>query len=235
MSGCTDPRLGELLDARVLGACTPEESAAVDAHVAACPYCAHRLPGLRAARQALMADVSPVAPGPELKQRVMSQVRDEARLFGELRPAERPARSARRRRLELALGAAAALAVAGTLGVVAGSGLDDPEPRPRVITAALTPEAGRRASARLIVGEDTSRLVVRDLRPAGEGRVYQVWLVRGDGAPRPSGTLFRVRPAGETAVPVPADLTAAEQLLVSEEPAGGSAKPTSDPLLAVDL
>ncbi|MBA2636767.1 MAG: anti-sigma factor [Solirubrobacterales bacterium] len=234
MSGCTDPRLGELLDARVLGACPPEEAHTVDAHVLNCPYCAGRAPGLRGARQALLADVPLVAPGPELRDRVMAQVREDARLFGELRPAPRVA-PRHRRRLVAVLTATGVLAATGAIGLLAGTALVEPDRPQQVISAALTPQAGSGARARLVVREDIGRLEVQGMRPPGEGRVYQVWLLRGSGAPRPTDALFGVAGGGSAVVAVPGDLSDTDQVLVTSEPTGGSAAPTRTPVLAVRL
>ena len=83
-ASCTDPRVGDLLAAWILGSCTPAEEDAVRAHLGACAICAEDAVRLGPAREALLTAVAPApAPG-SLKAAVMREVRAEARLFADV-------------------------------------------------------------------------------------------------------------------------------------------------------
>ena len=69
--------------------------------------------------------------------------------------------------------------------------------------------------------------------PSG-GRVYQVWLLqKGRMGPTPTNALFVTRSDGTASVDVPGDLHGVEKVLVTPEPPGGSAVPSTDPVIAV--
>jgi hypothetical protein len=73
----------ELIGAFVLGACTPEEAAEVRAHMVASPTFRAEVASFDAVRDALLdVPVPEERPGADLKRRLMSQVQEEASLFG---------------------------------------------------------------------------------------------------------------------------------------------------------
>jgi hypothetical protein len=238
MTGCTDPRLQELLAAWLLGACAPDEDTAIRAHLAACPECPVLLAELRPARDALLRAVPPVEPDPALKGRVMAQVRADASLFAAATERPRAPRPAVRRRWERArvpaLAVAAAVGVAAITGV-AGGLLEGSGGDARVLTGLVDPAGGERASARLVLDDDRARLEVRGLTRPGAGRAYQVWLSTGDAPPVPTDALFGVGPDGAATVAVPGELEGVDRVLVTSEPAGGSRTPTRAPVLSVRL
>ena len=133
MTDCTDPRWNELLGAYALGACTPDEQAGLREHMSHCPTCTAELLELGTAREALLTSVPRAASPPELKSRVMQQVRADAELFtaakareggrapqaqGDLKPERRGRFGWLRRPIPLAVAGACAvvLAVGGVLG-----------------------------------------------------------------------------------------------------------------------
>ena len=81
MTDCTEPRWNELLGAYALGACTPDEQDGMREHMHHCPTCTAELLELGAAREALLTSVPRAAAPPELKSRLMQQVRADAELF----------------------------------------------------------------------------------------------------------------------------------------------------------
>jgi len=97
-----------------------------------------------------------------------------------------------------------------------------------VIGAELTVD-GARASLE-VAGHD-GRLDVSNFPSAGSDRVYQVWLVRGNGRPASAG-LFRVAGNGQATFAIPESLKGVDQVLVSVEPGGGSEQPTTKPVVA---
>jgi hypothetical protein len=67
------------------------------------------------------------------------------------------------------------------------------------------------------------------------GKVYEVWLRRASSAPSPTDALFSVTSRGSGSVAVPGNLHGVREVLVTSEPQGGSAHPTSAPVLRVAL
>ncbi len=250
MTQCTDPRMEELLGAYALGACPPDEAEAMRAHLEACPACAHALAELHGAREALLAAVPPAAPGPELKARVMQQVRADAALFAAANAREADASaperagdgfwSRLRERLRAPVPLATALACGVALvigGVVLGSALiggGSSHGTSRVVLGRVDPAAAPGGRARIVERDGQARLVVAGMPDPGAGRVYEVWLQTGTSAPRPTRALFSVNRdgSGETTVP---RLRGVDRVLVSSEPAGGSQVPTRTPVVAIGL
>src|SRR5262249_3738216 len=149
------------------------------------------------------------APPPELKDRIMAVVHSEAELLqaagaraDEPERAEAPVERKgwwRRTLLSLrplpAIGlATAVLAVGVVAGVLVTSGGESTGTVPAKVTPASAPDA--RAS--LSVKGDDGRLTVSNFPGAGDGRVYQVWLVKGNAKPTSAG-LFRVAGSSGTA------------------------------------
>lgn len=105
---------------------------------------------------------------------------------------------------------------------------------PATATARLA-ATGREPSMQLVWNRTARVLVVSaaDLRPAPAGRTYQLWGLTADGTPRSLGT-FDTEPAGGGFVVLPTTADAMEAVTtsaVTEEPAGGSPRPTTTPLL----
>jgi Anti-sigma-K factor rskA/Putative zinc-finger len=76
-----------------------------------------------------------------------------------------------------------------------------------------------------------AELSVQHLASPAPGRIYEVWLERPRAAPAPTTALFTVNHAGAADVAVPGDLRGVRELLVTEEPAGGSRVPTGLPVI----
>ena len=252
MTHCTDPRWNELLGAYVLGACTPDEQDGMREHMQHCATCTAELLELGAAREALLMSVPRATSPPELKSRVMQQVRADAELFSaakareggpapraaDPKPERRERRSWWRMPVPLAVAGACAvvLAVGGVLGGTLVGGEDGGSPATRTVSAQVDSAQAPGGSARLVVSENGgSRLVVDGMPSPGSGRVYEVWLVSGEGPPRPAGALFSVDHAGRGSAAVPGALDGVDQVLVSSEPAGGSQQPTRMPVLAAQV
>jgi hypothetical protein len=96
--------------------------------------------------------------------------------------------------------------------------------------------ASSESGARVVLIERGHRgeLVLRGMRPAPRGQIFEVWLKRGaSAAPQATDALFGVTSAGDASVSVPSDLRGVTEILVTHEPVGGSLHPTSEPLLHV--
>ena len=245
MSGCTDPRLGDLLGAWILGSCAPHEEDEVRGHLGACVSCAEDAAWLAPVRDALLTAPAPAAAPATLKAAVMLEVHAEARLFAQA-AGPSPARAARRAegrtarrfgpRLRWPHGVrgpalVAACSVLLVAGVVALGGLGSE----RVVTAQVEPSLAPGGSAEMRMAGDGARLEVAGLPDAGPGRRYQVWTSTAGDAPRPTAARFAVDAAGVGAVDIPVTLDRVDRVLVTSEPAAGSRRPTRAPVLSVEL
>jgi hypothetical protein len=205
-------------------------------HIAGCELCAGKVDELGFVSDALLNAVPQLSAPPQIRDRVMAVVRAESEL---LRAAGAPAdrAAARERRFEwpalLRPWPAAVLAVSLlALGIGGGALLVSSDSPPQTIACATAP-AG--ATCQMRVAGDSAKLVVAGLRSPPEGRIYQVWLDRDNGtAPEPTEVLFSVR-KGHASVAVPGDLTGVKQVLVTDEPPGGSEVPTRRPVIAARM
>lgn len=78
-------------------------------------------------------------------------------------------------------------------------------------------------------------LVIFGMREPPIGEVYEVWLERRGHAPQPTDALFTVTSTGSATVDIPGSLRGLREVMVTAEPLGGSASPTSPALLRVEL
>jgi hypothetical protein len=228
-------RWADSLGAWLLGALPEDDAEGFRAHLAECADCRADAESLRVAVDALPASAPPALPPPALKGRVMAIVEREASLLEAAGPeADRAAPQRRRRRrlpqlagltLRPALATALVLLLLAVGGGAALLGREALDQDARVVAARVDPELGG-ARASLEVDGDRARLVGRRLPAPPAGRVYQVWLDRGGAAPEPTSALFSTRRDGSASVDVPGSLEGVRAVMVTDEPAGGSAKPT---------
>jgi hypothetical protein len=211
-----------------------------EAHVADCHVCAGKVAELAFVSDALLSGVMQLTAPPEIRSRVMSVVRAESELLRAAGPmADRPIQRERAPRfslLRLRPWPAAVLATSLlALGIGGGAlfvGGGDNAPTARTIACASAPDG---ATCRMRVTGDNAKLVVAGLATPPEGRIYQVWLDRDNGtAPEPTEALFSVR-KGRATVDVPGDLNGVKQVLVTDEPLGGSEVPTRQPVIAARM
>jgi anti-sigma-K factor RskA len=228
----------------VLGALTDEEHEVFLVHMESCSVCRDEVAALQVVVSALPAAAPQLSAPPELRRRVMSSVRHDARQRASREASDRVAgkeptrawrpslRSGLRWRPSLAAGALAAAAIA--LAVVAltsssgtsGSGA-------RVIHAqVLYPHA----SASLSVGGGHAQLDISDMPQSAPGHVYEVWLKRSpSGRAIPTDALFTVDADGAASVGVPGSVRGIKEVMVTAEPVGGSRVPTLPVLIAARL
>jgi anti-sigma-K factor RskA len=233
-----DPRHEEFLDtaaAWVLGALPDDEAGAFSEHLASCSICAAEVARRQAVVEVLPFAAEPARPSPDLKARVMGDVTREAELLAAGGPQagvpRRPPRASRLQRLLArpwiaVTGVAAVLAVGVAIGWIASDpGGERTLTRP-VTIAKATPDA----TGELVTRGDHTELKVRDAPAPPSGRVYQVWIVR-DGTPAPDA-VFTVDRQGSGSVVLQGSLDDASTVLVTDEPAGGSTAPTTEPVMS---
>jgi anti-sigma-K factor RskA len=213
--------------------------ARVETHVATCPTCASRLAEYRAVVGALPIGLEPVAPPPA----AWAAIRAAAR--ARRPPARRWARAVflpdwlRAARWPALAAAVVSLVV---WNVMLQGELARRPPGPEVEALArrpgrlviLTGTGTPGASGRLLVAVDGvhGHLAVAGLKPLPPERTYQLWFVR-PGARTATGGTFAVDGRGRAwaTITVPVSLDEARAIVVTEEPAPGSAAPTGSDLL----
>jgi hypothetical protein len=227
------PRLPDCA-AYVLGALEEREARAHSVHLTECPVCRPEVSQLQLVADSLALGVPRVRASQSLHARVVGAVHAEAELRGAAaREAGGVARarvggSSILRRLAPALVGVLALGVGLAIGAFAiSSGASE---KTEVIRAIVV-SPGHRATAELRKAGSHLELVVVGMPAPPPGRIYEVWLEHGPAAPEPTDALFSVTKTGSGAVGVPGDLQGVSKVLVTDEPLGGSLKPTRTPVI----
>jgi anti-sigma-K factor RskA len=215
------------------------EREAFERHLEACPACAREVRELQATL-ARLGSAAAAAPPAALWDRV----RAGAGATRQLPPAA--ARVAGRRRVPVLLAAAAALLVVavslGALNLGSAGRVGGPE-RPADLVAAVLAAPDARRVAALPGGAGQAAVVVSPRRgqavfeasglaPAPAGRTYQLWVV-GRSGPRPAGLVEAG--GGRVTRLLDGPVTGTEQVAMTVERRGGAARPTSEPVVVVDL
>lgn len=239
-----------LSGAYAIDALDDDERDQFEQHLALCDECRTEVAGLRQAGAELAA-TTPLAPSAELRARVLADVAQVRPLPPVLAPhtevGDLAARRERRRRpVILAVAAAAVLAAVGVGAAVTQPWADEPtvqqalpNPTEAVLVASDAethatdlPEVDGSATATVIRSRDLGQVVIstQNMPTLSRSEVYQLWL-RIDGAMEPAGLM----PAGDSTLLLEGDATDAEAVGVTVEPAGGSPRPTTQPVAYIPL
>jgi anti-sigma-K factor RskA len=249
MSEMNHERFEDLKDAYVLGALPEEEKLSFEEYLAAHPERQAELDELGAVAGLLAFSPQEQEPSPELRSWVMEIVEAEAE------PRRVRGRSTFARVGDflsvrsLALGAAALLVI-GLLSwnVLLQDQVQDAQGQVQDLQAQVedaqdqrqTPTielegswADQGANAEVVsIHKNQAILVAKDMPSVPEERTCQIWVISDD-VPKPSG-LFQPD-QNVTAAPVTNSIKKGDVIAVTVEPAGGSKKPTSDPVLLAKL
>jgi hypothetical protein len=231
-----DPHL--LTGAYAADALTGVERLAFERHLDACPPCAAEARQLRAAAARLGAAVATPPPAA-----LWGRVRAEVATTDQVPPVAGPVG----RRFPSLLAAAAALLVVAFSVTALGLGLvGGPRRSERVadpVAAVLAAPDARRVAARaggvgqaeVVVSRQRGRaaFVASGLAPAPAARTYQLWVVDRSG-PRPAG-LVEVPKGGRVTRLLEGRVAGSEQVALTVERRGGAARPTSEPVVVIDL
>jgi anti-sigma-K factor RskA len=222
--------LHDLTPAYALDALDADEARRYEAHLARCERCREELAALSEAAGALAYATEAPAPPRELRARILQQAAHERSNVVPLRP---------RIVVPLAAVATVAAAVAIGLGIWAASlssKLDRKEAQlnrqERVAQILAAPGSQKISFSRgnLVVSPSgEAALVLNRLEDAGSGRTYEAW-VATNGAPKPAG-LFQG--GGAVAVPLDQPVPVGATVMVTKEPSGGRATPSSRPFVIV--
>jgi anti-sigma factor RsiW len=212
--------------AYLLGALDDAERSRFEAHAAVCHVCQDEIDRLRVAADVLPHSVQQHDPPAALKQRLMEEVRSEL-------PAAERAPARRRRQFgmpRIAIAAtAAALGIGIVVGVLVSSG--DNNGASRSFAASVDARRVGAAHATLIAAKDggPAELRVTGMPQLPRGRVYEVWLKRGNRIE--PGALFAVDRNGNGVGAVPGGIGGVSAVMVTRERAGGAQQPTEVPVV----
>jgi anti-sigma-K factor RskA len=228
-------RWSEDLAAYMLGALEPERVAEFERHAEECERCRSEMRWLNAAVEALPEAVQRRDPPRQLREQLMAEVRADARAAGTRRE---PAAGLRGRfaRLgrqgsgsfawkPLAGLAAVVLIVAVFAGYEVGSGGGGDGGTSRTVVATGT--------AKVVSEDGSGEIHLSDVRPLPKNRVLEAW-VRRDGEVEPVKALFVPDRAGDASTTL-GNMRGVDLVMVTTEPAGGSAAPTSAPIAEVAI
>jgi hypothetical protein len=219
--------------AYVLGALDEPEVEPYREHTTGCAVCRAEVAQLQAVADSLPLAVTHLSAPGGLRARIMAVVHAEAELLRAAgHEADRPIPARTRRWLRplpaLVAGTAAMAAgvLVGALAINNGSGSQSTR-----VVQALVVAPGHSATASLHQSGAHVELEVVGLPAPPPGRIYEIWLERGTQAPEPTDALFSVTNAGDGSVGVPSNLRGVSKVLVTDEPLGGSLKPTRNPVI----
>lgn len=224
-------RLRDDLAAYALGALDRDEVAQLERHLENCESCRDRLQWLRPAVDQLPAAVEQRTPPERLRKSLLATVRAEAAAT---------APSAARRSSSWWDGLRAAMLRPATgmavlivlvVGVATGYLVRGEGGESEFIPA--RPGSAVTASATLERHGDSATLHVNELPALDRDEVYEVWVQRA-GVMEPAST-FVLRADGSAEAAVPGPLEGAQAVLVTAEPAPGTNRPTSAPVLEAPL
>ena len=198
--------------AYVLGALEPDGAEAYRSHLTQCADCRDEVAMLQRVADLLPMGAPQYRVPADLRRRVVGAVRGQSR---PRKPAFVPALVAAAAALVIAVIAFASITTRDAAG-------------PRLLPATVVGSTG---NAQLRIGAGHAELLVRHLSPPSAGRIYEVWLKRPSAAPAPTTALFSVTADGAADIGVPGGLRGVSEILVTEEPAGGSRVPTGPPVI----
>jgi anti-sigma-K factor RskA len=236
-----DVRLEEVA-AYAIGALDPEQVDDFRAHLETCERCQSELRWFAPAVQALPEAVERRKPSPEVRVRLMAEVRADAAAEAKRAKAEQ-----RRERAETGTGfgawvrglrvggltwkpltgmAAALLVVAVIAGYAVGTGGGS-----NAHTTSVAQANGIEAS---VVSEgDRGELHLANVAALPEGKVLEAWVMRGKTV-EPVQALFAPDHEGNATTTID-NLKNVSAVLVTREPAGGTKMPTTEPIVEVPL
>jgi anti-sigma factor RsiW len=235
--------LHTLTGAYAAHALSDEERLAFERHLQVCPACAQEVRELKSTAAGL-GTAAAMPPPAALWDRVQAEVR----VTRQLPPMIGRAGLRRGRRFPPLLAAAAALLVVAATSLAAlNLGLDGQSDRPErpgdLVAAVLAAPDARRVTAKARGGGQATVVVSRargqavleasGLAAAPEASSYQLWVIDRSG-PRSAG-LVEPGDGGRVAKLLDGRVTGTEQVAMTVERRGGSPKPTSDPVMVVDL
>ena len=235
-----DAHVLDLLPAYALGSLDEVETSLVAAHLAGCELCTKELASFQQVVEQLSLSAPDTPPAPELKRRLMEQISRQS-APGALR--EKPVRQPFMQRLFPVfgiLGIILLLALSVT-SLLLWQQLNRSEvltgPRGMRAIALNNTDAAPQSSGIVIISADGQNgvLVVDEFQQLDPTLQYQAWLIKDGQTTR--GPVFSVDESGYRGMRIeaPESLRSYSAILVTIEPAGGSASPTGQTVLSGSL
>jgi anti-sigma-K factor RskA len=239
--------LHTLTGAYVLDAVEPADQARFERHLRRCKPCGHEVRGLAETATGLAMAVA-MQPPPRVKERVLTaaavtrQLPPATEHHGRVRPALRQAWIPRLAMAAAVVSLAVAIAI-GAVGLATRGELDRARAQNQAIAAVLAAPDARIVTQATAVGGTATVVVSRaeqkiiftaaGLPPLPAAKVYELWLI-GPPQIRKAG-LLPAPSAGKTPPLLASGLVAGDKIGVTVEPAGGTSKPTTTPILLMSL
>lgn len=233
-------RWKEDVAAYMLGALELEQAAALERHAGDCERCQAEMRWLTAAVDALPESVERVEPPPELRSRLMSEVRAAAAASAAPEDGLWQRAGAWLRglgsgstRLRPAAGVAALVLVAAAIaGYAIGGGLGGGSEGGE---GASTIAAGKApgVTAEMVDEGDGGTLRLAHVHQLPDDRVLEAWVQR-DGEVEAVPALFVPDHEGRASTQLPS-MDGVEVVMVTAEPKGGSESPTGEPLITIPI
>ena len=220
-------RRSDEIAAFLLGALEPGEAAELERHLAGCEECRTELEWLRPAVQLLPESVERVEAPPQLRGRLMEQVRAEA--DGAPAPVRKRRWSIEGWSLRPVAGLAAlVLVVAAVAAFAVGSG-DSGSSNATTVVTGHSPGV----VAEVVREGGTGTLHLANVHQLPSDKVLQAWVER-DGQVVSAKTLFVPNQDGTASATID-DMEGVKTVMVTAEPRGGSVQPTGDPIVSVSI
>jgi anti-sigma-K factor RskA len=222
-----------------LGALEPREVSAVEAHAPSCARCTRELEALAPAVAVLGESVEQLEPPPELRERVIAIVREEAdakqaELSGARAREEAAARRERRGLRGRLMRPAVGLAGLAIVGAGVGGYLVADESGNGGGESTVPVVAQKGIGGTLAIGDNSSMLDLHGLKHHLTGReVYQVWVTEGSNL-SPSSN-FVPDSSGHAMTAVDGHLAKGTKVMVTREPHPGETAPTTPVLLSATV
>jgi anti-sigma-K factor RskA len=240
MSDSDHKRWSEDLAAYMLGALDPAETAELERHLEGCEHCRQEMRWLDPAVHTLPEAVERREPPRRLREGLMAEVRADARRAeSEQARAEGSSRSvlpawlrggSRQRGLRLATGFAAAVLLVGAAAGYEigkeGSGDDPP-------ASTLFSRQDSGVVVKMVAEGEGGTLHISHLHQPRPGKVLEAWVLR-EGEVEAVPALFVPDRNGQAETRI-ADMDGVEEVMVTEEPRGGSEEPTSKPIVEMSV
>jgi anti-sigma-K factor RskA len=235
-----------------LDALPEDDRAEFEQHLARCPSCTEEVRGLRETA-ARLAMAPALIPPPEMRERVLAAAPRTRQLppagRGPLGQAGRrtPLRRRSRSRAALAAGLltlAAAVAFLLVMQLSTSGQLRQARSANQAIAAVLAAPDARLESLPSTVGGTVTAVVslrhreavvtTADLPQPPGTRVYQLWVMNAAGTARSAG-LLAITSAGSASAVLAAGVLPGDRLGITVEPAGGTAQPTTTPVVIMPV
>ena len=230
----------EMIPARALSALDAAEERALNEHLDNCAECRKELEDWQATAATLALASDPAEPSPEVRERILSEVRKDRSSTPEVIPFKSPPRNIWSSFGTLGAIAAVVLFTALSVGLAVLWRQNQRLAREnKFVELVNTPgarvselrgaEPGQSATAKLAYDRAGHAILMASKLPSvPQGKAYQLWFIVGDKPPVP-GKTFVPDKAGTAILEdeLPRDAVDANVFAITVEPEGGSSAPTS--------